>query len=72
MSEEVKMMDIKNQAMDRYQYDKDILAELNCENIEEAKRIIKADMKIIEDEYEEEFTVFSDEKESSSTTANDN
>jgi len=46
----MSMQDIENAAKDRYELDKKILAELNAGNIEEAKTIIKADMKIIEDD----------------------
>jgi len=46
----MSMQDIENAAKDRYELDKKILAELNAGNIEEAKAIIKEDMKIIEDD----------------------
>lgn len=49
--EQRRMIDAKNAADDRYELCKKILIALNADNIEEAKSIIKEDMKIYEDEY---------------------
>lgn len=49
--EQRRMLDTENAAKDRYDLCKRILAEINTDNIDEAKAIIKKDMKIYEDEY---------------------
>jgi len=49
--EQRRILDTKNAAKDRYDLCKRILAEINTDNIDEAKAIIKKDMKIYEDEY---------------------
>ena len=47
----IRMLDGENAAKDRYDLYKRILAEINTNNIDEAKAIIKKDMKIYENEY---------------------
>lgn len=49
--EQRRILDTENAAKDRYDLCKRILAEINTDNIDEAKAIIKKDMKIYEDEY---------------------
>lgn len=49
--EQRRILDTENVAKDRYDLCKKILAEINTDNIDEAKAIIKKDMKIYEDEY---------------------
>lgn len=49
--EQRRILDTENAAKDRYDFCKRILAEINTDNIDEAKAIIKKDMKIYEDEY---------------------
>lgn len=49
--EQRRMIDAENVAEDRYNLCKKILIALNADNIDEAKSIIKEDMKIYEDEY---------------------
>lgn len=49
--EQRRMIDAENAAEDRYNLCKKILIALNADNIDEAKSIIKEDMKIYEDEY---------------------
>ncbi len=49
--EQRRILDTENAAKDRYDLCKRILAEINTNNIDEAKAIIKKDMKIYEDEY---------------------
>lgn len=52
MSDETRrMLDAENAAKDRYKLCQKILVAINAQNIEEAKTIIKEDMKIYEDEY---------------------
>lgn len=52
------IMDAENAAKDRYDLCQRILVALNSDNVDEAKSIIKEDMKIYEDEY-----LYADEKE---------
>lgn len=49
--EKRRMLDAENAAEDRYELCKRILVALNSGSIEEARTIIKEDMKIYEDEY---------------------
>ncbi len=52
MSDETRrMLDAENAAKDRYELCKRILVALNSDSIEEARTIIKEDMKVYEDEY---------------------
>ena len=53
-----RIMDAENAAKDRYDLCQRILIALNSDNVDEAKSIVKADMKIYEDEY-----LYADEKE---------
>lgn len=46
-----RIMDAENAAKDRYDLCQRILVALNSDNVDEAKSILKADMKIYEDEY---------------------
>lgn len=56
--EQRRLIDAKNAADDRYDLCQRILIALNSDNVDEAKSIVKADMKIYEDEY-----LYADEKE---------
>lgn len=53
-----RVTDAENAAKDRYDLCQRILVALNSDNVDEAKSIIKEDMKIYEDEY-----FYADEKE---------
>lgn len=61
--EQRRMIDAKNAADDRYDFCQRILIALNSDDVDEARAIVKADMKIYEDEY-----LYADEKEEPSTT----
>lgn len=58
-----RIMDAENAAKDRYDLCQRILVALNSDNDDEARAIVKADMKNYEDEY-----LYADEKEEPSTT----
>lgn len=49
--EQRRILDTENAAKDRYDLCMKVLVALNADNMEEAKAILKEDMKIYEDEY---------------------
>lgn len=51
MEREIRMLDSENAAKDRYDFALRILRALNAEDYDDAKKIVKDDMRVYEEEY---------------------